>query len=108
MAARWQKDAAQEEADPRIVSTVILLMERYQGGTLEVRLVCADSIRKSLAGEVVEIEDEAPAVEQEAPASPPPPSRAERRRGNNVVSAADEGEGEKIEPAQPPSGKSSK
>ena len=38
MAARWQKDAAQEEADPRVVSTVIVLMERYQVGNVEVRV----------------------------------------------------------------------
>jgi ATP-dependent DNA helicase RecG len=57
MAARWQKDAAQEEADPRVVSTVIILMERYQAGTLEIRLICAESIRKALAGEPVALED---------------------------------------------------
>lgn len=57
MAARWQKDADQEEADPRIVSTVIVLMEHYQSGSHEVRLTCAERIRKALSGEVVDLSD---------------------------------------------------
>lgn len=64
MAARWQKDAAQEEADPQIVSTVIILMERYQAGTLEVRVVCAESIRKALAGEPVVLAEEIAEAEE--------------------------------------------
>lgn len=58
MAARWQKDAAEEEADPRIVARVIVLMDRYQTGTTEVRVVCVEDIRKALAGEPLP-EDEA-------------------------------------------------
>ena len=57
MAARWQKDAAEEEADPDIVSTVIVLMEHYQSGSAEVRLTCAARIRQSLAGEAVDLGD---------------------------------------------------
>lgn len=57
MAARWQKDAVQDDADPRIVSTVVLLMERYQQGDTEVRLFCAESIRKVLAGEEVVLDE---------------------------------------------------
>jgi len=65
MAARWQKDASLEEADPQIVSTVIVLMERYQAGTVEARLVCAESIRRALAGETVVIHDEVVITEEE-------------------------------------------
>jgi ATP-dependent DNA helicase RecG len=51
MATRWQKDAAQEEADPHIVATVIVLMESYQAETPESRVVICANIRKALAGE---------------------------------------------------------
>ncbi|MCC6458250.1 MAG: ATP-dependent DNA helicase RecG [Caldilineaceae bacterium] len=68
MAARWQKDAAQEEADPRIVATIVVLMERYQSGTLEIRLVCAESMRKALSGEIVDIGVDQAGDEDESPA----------------------------------------
>lgn len=85
MAARWQKDAAQEEADPRVVTTVVILMERYQAGTLEVRLTCAESIRKALAGEPVVLEEDVAEIEAEEPA--PQPGRAETNRGRGKESA---------------------
>ncbi len=95
MAARWQKDAAQEEADPRIVSTVIVLMERYQAGTLEVRLVCAETMRKALAGEPVAIDDVADQETdddetEEAEAAPLPPSQ----RGTRPSRRSDSGTAE--------------
>lgn len=97
MAARWQKDAAQEEADPHIVSTVVVLMERYQSGTLEVRLFCAEQIRKALAGEVVELDEGAVEGEPEGreaeiedasagAGQDERPARGSRRRGKQSSS----------------------
>jgi ATP-dependent DNA helicase RecG len=95
MAARWQKDAAQEDADPLVVSTVIVLMERYQAGSFEVRLTCAQNIRKALAGEAVVLEDEPSADESSAPesernaddaqsfANETPPVASQRSAANN-------------------------
>jgi ATP-dependent DNA helicase RecG len=85
MAARWQKDAAQEEADPQIVSTVIVLMERYQVGTLEIRVVCAESIRKALAGEPVVLAEEA--TQAAEPEGAPEPEPAEKNQEVEASSA---------------------
>ncbi len=101
MAARWQKDAAQEEADPRIVSTVIVLMERYQAGTLEVRLFCAETMRKALAGEPVVIDEAVDEVVED--------DINGRQVGHDVFRTVDEGNEETIDSSsgEIPSGETS-
>ncbi len=53
MAVRWQKDAAEEDADPGIVAVVVTLMERYQTTAPADRAELAGLIRRALAGEPV-------------------------------------------------------
>ncbi|HXF62920.1 MAG TPA: ATP-dependent DNA helicase RecG [Caldilineaceae bacterium] len=84
MAARWQKDAEEEQLDPRQLQTIVTLMARYDAATPESRPDVAAAIRRALAGEPVSLADAAapaasapqPATQQTSPveaASPLPP-----------------------------------
>lgn len=110
MAARWQKDAVQEEADPQIVSTVIILMERYQAGSTEIRLFCAQNIRKALSGEKVVLEDvgtdgataEAMPADEGAAVEPSSGERAELlKRGDGARERRNTASRGKAQPVQP-------
>lgn len=72
MAERWQKDAAEEEADAAIVQTVAGLMARYDAATPETRPNLAEAIRRAIAGEPVHLIDESPEDEQAGDDAPQP------------------------------------
>ena len=85
MAARWQKDAAQEEADPQIVAAVVVLMARYQAATLETRIEVAATMRSVLAGESIPAD-----VANDPDAEPVAQSGDNPTQGNNRSAGTDE------------------
>jgi ATP-dependent DNA helicase RecG len=78
MAARWQKDAAEEDADPAIVAAVVTLMERYQATAPADRRELVGLIRQTLTGDLpptpphaAEGPDDHAAADVQAKAGPP-------------------------------------
>jgi ATP-dependent DNA helicase RecG len=102
MAARWQKDAADEAADPAIVAGVVALMKRYQTAAVEGRSEIAATIRRALAGEPIEYPEVQAAVVEEVPPVQAEAVPAKPDRSRPVYTSDPEELSEPVAAALPP------